>query len=108
MGRCEGAILLLQLREQPHVLDCDDRLVGESLEERDLVVGESAGLAASHRDRPEHILVTEHWHHGSASPTTSTPDDTPRFRYAGIDLEIGGIESRSIANGLGVRIAEVG
>ena len=30
----------LELREQPHVLDRDHRLVGEGLEERDLLVGE--------------------------------------------------------------------
>ena len=35
-----------QFREQPHVLDRDDRLVGERLEERDLLVGERAGLSA--------------------------------------------------------------
>ena len=36
----------LQLREQPRVLDGDDRLVGEGLEQRDLAVGERAGPRA--------------------------------------------------------------
>ena len=36
----EVAVASLQLREQPHVLDGDDRLIGEGLEQRDLVVGE--------------------------------------------------------------------
>ena len=40
------AVARLQLREQPHVLDRDDRLVGEGLEQRDLLVGEAAGLSA--------------------------------------------------------------
>ena len=31
MRFCERSVLLLQLREQPHVLDRDDRLVGEGL-----------------------------------------------------------------------------
>jgi hypothetical protein len=31
---------LLQLGEQAHVLDGDDRLIGERLQERDVLVGE--------------------------------------------------------------------
>src|SRR5262249_1879050 len=31
MGLREGTVLFLELREQPHVLDGDDRLVGEGL-----------------------------------------------------------------------------
>ena len=38
------AVLLLQFREQPHVLDGDDRLVGERLEERDLLGREGMDL----------------------------------------------------------------
>ena len=34
----------LELREQPHVLDRDDRLVGERLEERDLLGREGLDL----------------------------------------------------------------
>ena len=52
----------LQLAEQAGVLDGDHRLVGEGLEERDLVVGEPAGLAAGHRDRPDRLVVTEQRH----------------------------------------------
>ena len=36
------AVARLQLREQAHVLDRDDGLVGEGLEERDLLLGEEA------------------------------------------------------------------
>ena len=41
-GLGEVAIAGFQLLEQPHVFDRDDRLVGEGLEQRDLLVGESA------------------------------------------------------------------
>ena len=41
----EVAVARLQLLEQPHVLDGDDRLVGEGLEQRDLLVRE--GLPGS-------------------------------------------------------------
>ena len=39
-----------QLREQAHVLDGDHRLVGEGLEQRDLLVGERPDLAATDED----------------------------------------------------------
>jgi hypothetical protein len=42
---------LLRLVEQPHILDRNHSLVGEGLEERDLVVTEPAGFAARYRDR---------------------------------------------------------
>jgi hypothetical protein len=38
----------LQLAQQAGVFDRDHRLIGEGLEERDLVVGEPAGFAARH------------------------------------------------------------
>ena len=55
------AVARLELLEQPHVLDRDDRLVGEGLEERDLRVGE----------RP-----------GSARATTIAPIGLPRAAWA--------------------------
>ena len=76
-------LLVLQLGEQPHVLDRDDRLVGEGLEERDLVVGEPAGLAAGHRDRPDRLAVTEQRHHDMASVATSTSVWRARLRAFG-------------------------
>jgi hypothetical protein len=48
----------LQLGQQAGVLDGNDGLVGEGLEERDLVVSEPAGFAAAHRDRPDRRVVT--------------------------------------------------
>ena len=58
--------------EQPRVLDGDHRLVGEGLEQRDLVVGEPAGFAAGHRDRPDRLVVTKQRHHSHASVATGT------------------------------------
>ena len=61
--RCVSASFFLQLGQQARVLDRDHRLVGEGLEERDLVVREPAGLAAGHRDRPDRLVVTEQRHY---------------------------------------------
>ena len=47
MGLCERTVLLLEFRKEPHVLDGDDRLVGEGLEERDLLRRERPDLGPS-------------------------------------------------------------
>ena len=56
-GGCSPAarVALLQLLEQPGVLDGDDGLVRERLQQRDLLLGERADLEAvqhQHTDRP--------------------------------------------------------
>jgi hypothetical protein len=60
LGMCvrQRDILLLQLREQPHVLDGDHRLVGEGFEEGNLALGERPGLRASHSDHPDRGTVS--------------------------------------------------
>ena len=73
----------LQLAQQAGVLDRDHRLIGEGLEERDLVVGEPAGFAAGHRDRPDRLVVTEHRHHNQASVATDTSGGALRLRALG-------------------------
>jgi hypothetical protein len=50
MGFGQGAIFLLRFREQPHVLDGDDRLVCEGLEEGDLLLREGADFASADED----------------------------------------------------------
>ena len=99
--RRQVAVPSLQLVEQPHVLDGDHRLIGEGLEERDLVVGESAGVAAGHRDPPNRIVVPEQRHHNNASPTTDT-SGAATASGSRDRCGIGDIERRAIANGLGV------
>ena len=45
--------------DQPRVLHCDDRLGGEILQQRDLLVGERTHLLAIDVDRADHIAVSE-------------------------------------------------
>jgi hypothetical protein len=55
----QSFILLLELGEQPDVLDRDDRLVGKSLEQRDLSLRERAHLCAPEQDHSDRLARTE-------------------------------------------------
>src|SRR5262249_18672487 len=62
-----GGGLLLQrfaeLVEQPRILDGNDGLVGEILNQVDLLVGERADLLAVDSDRAHQRVVLDHWYH---------------------------------------------
>ena len=65
------AVARLQLGEQADVLDRDDRLVGEGLEQRDLLVGERANLLATDEDGADGRAVAEQ-RHGEDGPVAGT------------------------------------
>src|SRR5262245_3282986 len=50
----------LELLEQPHILYGDHGLVGEGLEQCDLVVGEWPGLRAAHGDESDGLTLAHH------------------------------------------------
>ena len=68
LARCgQIAIPRLQLREEPHVLDGDHRLMGEGLEQFHLPIGKESGRGSGHDDRPDGTPVAQHWHGHEAS-----------------------------------------
>ena len=75
LGR--GRLLLerfLRLVEQPSVLDRDHRLVGEGLEQRELLVGERLGRLAQHADRADAAVLPQHRRPATEeSPTCDRP-----------------------------------
>ena len=81
MGLRERPVLLLQLREQPDVLDGDDRLVGEGLEQRDLLSREGPASAREMTIRPDRLALVQHGH-GQHGPEGALPPR--RGRYSGI------------------------
>jgi hypothetical protein len=87
----------------PGVLDGDDGLVGESLEQRDLVVGEAAGLAAGHRQRPDGLVLTKQRYHHHAPVAGDTRVLATSFGESEVHVRVEDIDRRSIANGLPVR-----
>src|SRR6266536_4001562 len=50
-----------QLVQQPGILDGDDSLAREVRDQRDLLVGERADLAAIDGDHTNHLVPLEHW-----------------------------------------------
>jgi hypothetical protein len=54
------SVASLQLLKQPHVLNRDDRLVGEGLEQVDFIGRERAGTASRNRDPADRLAVTNH------------------------------------------------
>ena len=57
----------LELRKQPHVLDRDHRLLGEGLEQLDLLVRERPRLGPSDSDRSHRLALAQHRDHQQAS-----------------------------------------
>src|SRR5262245_61968926 len=71
MGLAERLILLLELREQPYVLDRDDGLVGEGLQQVDMPVGEAADFIPEDDDDTDRRDIAQHRHRQDASPAAS-------------------------------------
>ncbi len=63
----QRAVLVLQLPEQPHVLDRNDGLVGEGLEQRYFLVGKCACFAARNGNRPDGLALAQHRNGDDAS-----------------------------------------
>src|SRR5438046_5566037 len=59
-GLGEVAIAGFQLFEQPYILDGDDRLIGEGLKERDLLIIEGLGFVPAHGCRSDRLPRAQH------------------------------------------------
>src|SRR5215510_3617995 len=71
-GLAQFGIALLQFFEQSYVLDGDDRLVGKSLQERDLFIRERPHLRAADKDHPDRDPGTRQWGCQRSSNTVRT------------------------------------
>ena len=67
---------LAQFVQQPSVLDCNDGLVGEILNQLDLLVGEGANFLAVKRERTNQLVLLEHWNAQDRSHTPSSTAET--------------------------------
>ena len=60
--RLQLPALVLDLAEEPRILDRDGRLVGEGLDERDLPVGKGMDLTAPQRDDADQPMPAKEGH----------------------------------------------
>ena len=58
-GLAQFCVALLEFLEQPHVLDRDDRLIGEGFEKRDLLVGKRTNLRTTNRNSSNSISFAQ-------------------------------------------------
>src|SRR5262249_37480870 len=79
----QGSILLLQLREEAHVLDRDHRLVGEGLEELDLAFGERTHFASANEEGPDGKTPTQEGSAEHRTPAAPAGDISPDWEVVG-------------------------
>src|SRR5262245_30270190 len=58
-GLSQFCVALLDLLEQPHVLDGDHCLIGEGLEKSDLLITESPDLRSANDNSPDRVTLTQ-------------------------------------------------
>jgi hypothetical protein len=77
-GAAQLARPSLQRREQPHVLDGDDGLVGEGPQQLHMCIGEPVDLPMGNGDGPNHVVLPSHryTHHTSRA---TRPNVRARF-----------------------------
>src|SRR5262245_61076922 len=64
-------VALLQFLKQPHVLDSDDSLIGESLEQRDLLLRERTDFCTTNCDTPNGPALPQQWRYKHGSSTSN-------------------------------------
>ena len=93
MGSGEGAVLFLELGEQPHVLDGDHRLVGKGFDELNLLIGERLNFKLVEDNDAEDVISPEHGH---AKFRADGIDVSLRVAVLGIRLEVGNMDRPSL------------
>src|SRR5262249_48425459 len=74
--------------------DSDDPLIGEGLQQLDLVVGERPGLGAPHGDHADGCTFPQHWYEEGASPADRAAQGS--MLILGFDLNIGYVDNRTL------------
>ena len=86
----------MQLLEEADVLDGDHGLIGEGLQQLDLVVGERAGLLPSDRDGADWSPLAQHRH---PERTPSTESLAERLRILSVDTDVWDMHHGALENG---------
>src|SRR5262245_8479824 len=94
MGGRARLILFLQLGEQAHVLNGNDCLVGEGLEQLDLLRRKGPDEVPRQADGPDRLLLTKQWDGEQTSGSLRGRSDE-----LGVRLTVGNVDDASIQEG---------
>ena len=92
----ELATFVLNFLKQSYVLDGDCRLVGESLDQHDLLVGKRFDLEPLDRDGAHQHIVLEHRDRQCSSDRVHIADDVAVF---GVSLNVGKLDRSALKRG---------
>ena len=99
MGEGQRAVFLLELREQSHVLDGNDGLVGERLQQASLLVGERVHIRASELDDADRCTLA---HEGNTQRGAKTHLRREGARFGELlrlSLEVGDLNGSLLQHG---------
>jgi hypothetical protein len=99
VGVRERLVLLLEFREEADILNGDHGLVGESLEERDLFVGERAENLAGDQDSSDRAALTPHWDDEQAAQPGDTCHTASLDRQRALRFGVGHLNDGVVAKG---------
>src|SRR5262249_28493474 len=91
------AVPSLKLREQPHVLDGDDRLIGKGPKQLNLRLAERAGCGPTQRDGADRAALAEHRH--AQDRTKAGGDGRILDLVFPVRQDVGDVDDRTVANG---------
>ena len=76
----------LHIFKKPRVLDCDDSLVGEGLDQRDLLFGEGPNGASSKRDHADRLSLPHERHPEQRAEMAEAPRLIPAIVWIPIHI----------------------
>ena len=100
VGHLELAALGLDLVEQARVLDRDHRLVGEGLEQRQLLVAERRRRVARDLDRADAVSFPDHRREGDREAAGCLGDPQQRRRHVRIGEDVAIVNDAALADRL--------
>src|SRR5713226_2852261 len=100
---------LSEFLEQADVLDSDHRLVGEGLEEGDLLVGERTNFRSANHNGPDSFIFPQQGCNKHSASTTNLLEES-RFRKLGLKFsrDVMDMDCRPVDHGPSCRVATTG
>src|SRR5262245_12725370 len=98
VGLSERLVLLLQLPEQPHILNSDDRLISKGVQQLDLALGERRRGISDDYDRAERTTPVSQWDADDRTATQCSRRCARLFPESGVNEDVGRVHDGLINN----------